>query len=511
MKRKGNLYNNICDISNIYNVYKDLRKSVNNKKEVLDFKVNLHSNICNLSKELYNKKYIVERYNIFLIREPKYRLIMSERFKDKLINHLVSRYILDVLDNSLISTNVATRKGKGGSYAFDKLIKYINELRKLEKKIYVLKIDISKYFYNIDHDILKDKLRRKIKDSDALDIIYKIIDSTNCDYVNERIENVKSLEIDRVRLRNNRCCDCDYLISEIRGIPCYKFGKGLSIGNMTSQILAIFYLSDIDHYIKEVLRYKYYIRYMDDLVILDCDKKRLIRDFEVIRCLLEKEKLCINSKSKIYCLDSGFSFLGYKFCLCNGKLLIRYNNSTIKRIRKSLRGKKKNNYSLYYKSIRSYKGYFSKSNSNLKKDLMVVERSMYDKYSNLKKDYKKFLIFVKSGMFYYTYDEDSLIMNYIFDYKIINGKVGFPVKNMEYKIKRKLETFGISYVVLDGNEVSSFALDGDGYVRYLGEAYDKYEKDKCFERIIGYVNRYLSKSNDNYFKLESMLIDMVNN
>ncbi|MBQ4262897.1 MAG: hypothetical protein IJB83_01460 [Bacilli bacterium] len=58
--------------------------------------------------------------------------------------------------------------------------------------------------------------------------------------------------------------------------------------------------------------------------------------------------------------------------------------------------------------------------------------------------------------------------------------------------------------------VISFALDGDGYVRYLEEAYDKYEKDKCFEKIIGYVNRYLSKSNDNYFKLESMLIDMVN-
>ena len=58
--------------------------------------------------------------------------------------------------------------------------------------------------------------------------------------------------------------------------------------------------------------------------------------------------------------------------------------------------------------------------------------------------------------------------------------------------------------------MSSFALDGDDYVRYLGEAYDKYEKDKCFERIIEYVNRYLSKSDDNYFKLESLLRDMVN-
>lgn len=97
----------------------------------------LHSKICDISRNLYNKEYKVGKYNIFLIREPKYRLIMSERFKDKLVNHLASRYILSVLDNSLISTNVATRKAKGGSYAFDKLIKYINELRKLGKKIYV--------------------------------------------------------------------------------------------------------------------------------------------------------------------------------------------------------------------------------------------------------------------------------------------------------------------------------------------------------------------------------------
>ena len=505
MKRKGNLYNNICDISNIYNVYKDLRKSVNNKKEVLDFEIGLHSNICNLSKELYNKKYTVGRYNIFLIREPKYRLIMSERFKDKLINHLVSRYILDVLDNSLISTNVATRKGKGGSYAFDKLIKYINELRKLEKKIYVLKIDINKYFYNIDHDILKEKLRRKIKDSDALDIIYKIIDSTNCKYINEDIERIKEEEIKKVKNYGNS----DYLIKEIKNIPNYKFGKGLPIGNMTSQFLAIFYLSDLDYYIKEVLGYKYYIRYMDDLVILSHDKKKIINDFKLLKERIEKEKLNINNKSKIYCLDSGFSFLGYKFCLCNGRLLIRYNNSTIKRIRKSLRGKKKNNYSLYYKSIRSYRGYFSKSNSELKKELVVVEKSIFDKYINLKKDYKKFLVFIKSGLFYYTYDEDSLIMNYIFDYKIINGRVGFPVKNMEYKIKRKLETFNISYVVLDGNEVIKIDYNSDNYVKYLGEAYDKYEKDECLKRINEYVMRYVSESDDNYFKLEGMLRDMV--
>lgn len=191
MKRKGNLYNNICDISNIYNVYKDLRKSVKNKKEVLDFEINLHSKIFNISRELYNKKYKVGKYNIFLIREPKYRLIMSERFKDKLVNHLVSRYILNVLDSSLITTNVATRKGKGGSYAFDKIVSYINDLKKFNKKIYVLKINISKYFYNIDHDILKEKLRRKIKDGDALKLIFNIIDSTNCKYINEDIERIK--------------------------------------------------------------------------------------------------------------------------------------------------------------------------------------------------------------------------------------------------------------------------------------------------------------------------------
>ena len=278
---------------------------------------------------------------------------------------------------------------------------------------------------------------------------------------------------------------------------------------MTSQILAIFYLSDIDHYIKEVLRYKYYIRYMDDLILLSIDKKRLIRDFDVIKNKIESEKLNINNKSRIYKLSDGFSFLGYKFLLNNDKLLIRYNNSTIKRIRRSLRGKKKSDYSLYYKSIRSYKGYLIRSNRKLKRVLLVIEKSLYDKYNNLKSDNKLSLIFIKSGLFYYTFDEDSLIMNYIFYYKIIDGKVGFPVKNIKNKVFNKLDNLNISYVILDGDEVKMNMFNDNEYVKYLGLSYDKYEKNECLNRIYDYINKLIDKDDKNYYVLESLLRKMT--
>lgn len=111
---------------------------------------------------------------------------------------------------------------------------------------------------------------------------------------NKRIKYIKKLNISLKEQEEK--------INAINDIPLYTYGKGLPIGNMTSQILAIFYLNDIDHYIKENLKYKYYIRYMDDLLIFDTDKDRLKRDFKLIEVEINKLKLNTNSKSNM-CLD----------------------------------------------------------------------------------------------------------------------------------------------------------------------------------------------------------------
>ena len=306
-----------------------------------------------------------------MIRDPKYRIIMSENIPDKLVNHLVSKYILlPCLESKLIDTNVATRINKGSSYAFKKFIEYINKLKYLNKNIYILKIDIKKYFYNIDHEIIFKKIKKYIKDKKALSLLKIIINSTNEKYVNERIEFLKKEKINYIKSLNISDNEKTKKTKTINEIPLYEYNKGLPIGNMTSQILAIFYLNDVDHFIKDELKYKYYIRYMDDLLIIDTDKEKLKENFKLIEKKINELKLSTNAKSNIYKLNNGISFLGYVFKIDkNNKLLIRYNNKTIRRINKKLDNLYLYDYEKYLRSSGSYKGYLKMSNTNLKTDL----------------------------------------------------------------------------------------------------------------------------------------------
>lgn len=205
-------------------------------------------------------------YNTFTIYEPKERKIVSQNMQDKVINHLVARYILyPVILPCLLDVNVASRKGLGTSEGI-RLVNKFHTLSKIKyQKYYILKCDISKFFASIDHDILKNKLQKKLKDKDAIKIIFDIIDS---------------------------------------------YSPGLGIGSMTNQVLAIFYLNDLDHFIKEFLKIKYFLRYQDDFLLFHPSKKYLQYCFEQIKKFLEKEKLTLNKKSRIYSSNDNFLFLG---------------------------------------------------------------------------------------------------------------------------------------------------------------------------------------------------------
>ena len=298
---------------------------------------------------------------------------MSEKVEDKIVNLLISEYILlPALEKSLIDSNVATRHNKGSSFAFDLTLKYINKLSYFNREIYVLKIDIKKYFYNIDHKICMNMLEKKIKDKKVLKIIKDVLDTTNLPYVNKEIENLKQKEINRIKHLNISEREKELKIDEISKVPLYYNGKGLPIGNMTSQILAIFYLNEVDHYIKEKLGFKNYIRYMDDLIILDVDKEKLKYCYEQVKNKLLDFKLEVNNKSKIYKLSNGFSFLGYKFQLKQNKFLIRYNVKTPRRIMKRLKKLKKYDYNMYLKSKGSYKGFLERCNTSLYEKIMNI-------------------------------------------------------------------------------------------------------------------------------------------
>ena len=280
--------------------------------------------------------------------------------KDKIINHYVARHILiKKLDKYLDIRNTATRQGMGHDYAIKLLIKYLEEEKKYGK-FYILKIDISKYFYTIDHKILKKLLVDKL-DSDEYKIICDIIDSTNYDYINERIKKIKDTLI---TIDKNRS-------AEIEKIPLIEREKSLPIGNMTSQFLSIFYLYKLDHYIINNLKLKHMVRYMDDYVILCKDKEHLKYALKIIKEKLEEEyKLKLNNK-KTFIVDcyTGFDFLGYRFKIINNDIVNNIKRENNKRINKNI---KKNNY-LYQNNLISYKKYFNSMN-NYKNNFKYISK-----------------------------------------------------------------------------------------------------------------------------------------
>ena len=322
MKRVSNIYSNLYDLNNIINVYNKIKCNTKNKYKIEQFEDYFCINIVNIYNVLKYNKYEVGKYNLFIIYEPKQRLILNQDIFNKIVNHLVGNELINILEKSLIDSNVAVRINKGTSYGIKLVKKYI---KNLNYNYYCLKIDIKKYFYSINHNILKDLLNKKIKDNLFLDILYKIIDSTDSDYIFE------------YAIKHN---------------IILKKGYGLPIGNLTSQILGIFYLNDLDHYIKEELKIKYYIRYVDDMVLFYKDKNYLKYCLDKIIIYLKEYDLELNNKTII--TKNSLCFLGYRFY--NKKIKILSKNR--RKIYKKLRILKYKDYNKYIKSLSSYYGYF---------------------------------------------------------------------------------------------------------------------------------------------------------
>lgn len=317
---------NYNDLVNIYE--KEIRVNTKNKKKIYNFERFKIEYLNEIYYALNNNLYKDMKYNIFMIKDPKYRIVMSLNIKDKIINHYVTRFILmPKLEKYLDMRNVATRKNKGRDYGINLVKKYLEHF-KTKDSCYVLKIDMSKYFYSIDHSVLKEMIKKDLY-SYEYEIISSIIDSTNYSYINDKIISLKEKEIKYNSIRKK----------EIEEIPLYKFGKGLPIGNMSSQFLSIFYLNRIDHKIVHDYHLKYMVRYMDDIVIFHEDKEYLKK----IKMLLEEEllntyKLKINKKkTNIMSIKEGVVFCGYRFRIIDKKTVINVCKSTRERVKKRVK------------------------------------------------------------------------------------------------------------------------------------------------------------------------------
>jgi len=294
-----NYYDRICDFQNLYRAHTIARRGKRYTKEVIDFELNLSENLVSLSKSLRSKNYRISGYYNFMIFDPKERQIHALNYIDRVVQHCLCDEVLsEILDKKLIYDNSACRKNKGSHFAINRLSIFMRSFyQKYSNKGYFLKCDIRKYFENIDHRILKNKLKRIIFDIDVLDMLYYIIDSFHSDS-----------------------------------------GKGLPMGNQTSQWFAIFYLDGLDRLVKEKLHIKYYTRYMDDFILVHENKEYLDFCLTKMKEYLEKNLLLsFNNKTQIFPFKNGIDYLGFHFYLTPfGKVIRRVRKTTKNRFKKKL-------------------------------------------------------------------------------------------------------------------------------------------------------------------------------
>lgn len=270
MRRYGNIYEQICDYENIYNAYLQARKCKRYRGEVLKFTANLEENLINIQNELIWKTYQPRAVRQFYVTEPKRRLITAPAFYDRVVHHALHNIIEPIFDKAFIYHSYACRNNKGTHAAVDYFQKTLSSMQKKHGRVYCLKLDVAKYFPSINHDILYNLISHKIKDPDALWLIRVIIDGNPTD-------------------------------------------TGLGIGALTSQLFANIYLDHLDHYAKEVLRIKNYIRYMDDIVILHASKGYLHNIRKEIEDFLWQElRLKTNGKTQVMAVNRGITFLGFR-------------------------------------------------------------------------------------------------------------------------------------------------------------------------------------------------------
>ncbi len=370
--------NEYCNLETILTLYEqEISKNVKNKHKVFMFERNKFQNIEHILYILKSGIYEGGRYNIFLIKEPKHRIVMALDITDKIINHFIARYVLEKnLVKYLDDRNVATRKGMGTDYGI-KLVKKYLELNKKYNTFYILKLDISKYFYSIDHEVLKTLVKDKLTEEEFR-FLSIIIDSTNKPYVNKRIAHIKE----------NYLKKHPEFTKDVSSLPFYEEGKGLPIGNMTSQFLSIYYLYELDHYIVHNLHVKHYIRYMDDFVLIHPDKKVLekARD-EIAKILEEKYKLKLNAKkTKIVKCNEGFSFLGYNYKVINKKTIVKLRRAayekTKKRVKKTYYMYKKGfiDFNSAFCSIMSY--WYNRKYGSRMKVRRAINKYWFERFNN---------------------------------------------------------------------------------------------------------------------------------
>ena len=300
----GELYDRIWDFDNLYHAYRLTARGKRYEQEKLRFEMDLGTNLTALAVSLKEGTYHPHGYRTFMVTEPKQRMIHASAFPDRIVQHsLCDNVLRDWLERRLIYDCAACRTGKGTHFAIKRLTRFMSEhYRKYGCSGYILRIDVRKYFDNIDHGILKT-LFAGFPDTKVRDLIYTIIDSYD---------------------------------------P-FGEGKGLPLGNQTSQWFSLYYLDEMDRMIKEKMKIRGYSRYMDDMVLIHESKDYLKECLGILESFAEnRRKITFNAKTQIFPISQGADYLGWHFYLTeSGKVIRKLRTGNKKRMKRRLRAYRK--------------------------------------------------------------------------------------------------------------------------------------------------------------------------
>ena len=318
-------------MDNLLGAWKEFLKGKRGKKDVQDFQYRLADNIIELRNDLVNRTYQHGGYHAFKISDPKPRDIHKATVRDRLLHHAIYRKLYPIFDSTFIFDSYSCRRHKGTHRALNRFREFFRIVDKNDtKSVWVLKCDIRKFFASIDQSVLLKELCKYISDEDTINLIREVV------------------------------CSFD------SGTK----GRGLPLGNLTSQLLVNMYMNRFDHFMKKEIKARYYIRYADDFIIMNNDREWLQETLPKIQFFL-KETLLLDLHPKkivIETVASGIDFLGWVHFPDHRVL----RTVTKKRMLRNLKSKREGNKDVYNASLQSYLGMISHGNSKKLKDRVVT-------------------------------------------------------------------------------------------------------------------------------------------
>lgn len=266
------LWPQVIDFENLHAAYMEARKGKRFRAEVLRYSLNAEEHLANLQNHLIWKSWQPGRQREFVVLEPKLRAIQAPPFQDRVLHHALVRVIEPIFEQKFIADSFACRTGKGTQAAVARVQHFLQlARRRWGDGVYVIKADISRYFASIRHDVLMTEIERAISDADVL-----------------------------------------WLLRRIYSAYGHDDGLGVPVGALSSQLGANILLNRLDHFAKDDLALHYYVRYMDDFVVIVRDREEAMRMLQLLGGAVNALGLTLNPKTAYHPWQRGVDFAGYR-------------------------------------------------------------------------------------------------------------------------------------------------------------------------------------------------------